>query len=132
VWDEEVDVDWAGLAIAPDGDRLALRRTDGSPVMLSCGTGAARPIAGIAPGETIVRFDASGRSLYVGCVSGGAPCIERLDLESRRREPCRTLRPPDPTGILYLSSPVVTPDGDRHAYAYLHQTSDLYLVEGLA
>ena len=132
LWDEEVNVDrFVGLPISPDGDRIVVRRTTGEYLSYSVSANAVEPIAGMASGLTPLRFDASGRSLYVATEQSGISRIEKLDLASGERTVWRELQPSHPTGILYVSMPVVAPDGCRLAHSYLRVISNLYLVEGL-
>ncbi len=132
LWDEEVDFDrFVGLPISPDGDRVVLRRNTGEYVSYSVRANAVEPMKGLGPGQTPIRFDASGRSLYVTSGDARAREIHRLDLATGERTPWRTLRPPHPMGVLYMSKPIVSSDARRYAYSFMRVVSNLYLVEGL-
>jgi hypothetical protein len=132
LWDEEIDLDRVvGLPISPDGDRLVLRRLSGEQVMFSCQASTTGPIPGLAAVEYAVRFDESGRSLYVAGRIQGKHRVDHLDLESGERSAWRTLEPPDPTGVIFVGRPIVAANGSRYAYSYLKLISDLYVVEGL-
>jgi dipeptidyl aminopeptidase/acylaminoacyl peptidase len=132
LWDEEIHLDRVvGLPISPDGDRLVLRRVSGEHLMFSCQTGVVEPIRGLATNEHAIRFDESGRSLYVASGTHLQQRVDWLDLESGKRSTWRALKPPDPTGIIFVGPPVVAEDGSRYAYSFLKQMSDLFVVEGL-
>jgi len=132
LWDEEIDLDRiVGLPIAPDGDRLVLRRVSGEYVMYSCKTGAAEAIHGLAPGEFAVRFDESGHSLYLASGTHLRQRVDRLNLKRGEHSTWRALKPPDPTGVMFVGPPVVAANGSRYAYSFFKQMSDLYVVEGL-
>jgi dipeptidyl aminopeptidase/acylaminoacyl peptidase len=132
LWDELVEVDrMLGPPISPDGDRLVFRRGSGEPVMFSVPDRSAKPLRGLLPNDRALRFDETGRSLYVAAGDVGDRSIHRLDLESGERTPWRRLQPRDPTGIVFIGDPVITPDGSCLVYTYFRQLSDLYLVEGL-
>jgi serine/threonine protein kinase len=132
LWEEEIDYDWvAGLPISTDGEQVVLRRLSGEQVLFSRDACAVRPIPGLAPGDMALRFDRAGRSLFVASGPLGDRRIDRLDLESGTRSAWKSLVPPDPIGILFVGSPVVTADGSRYAYSYFRQPSNLYLVQGL-
>ncbi len=121
-----------GLPISPDGDRLVLRRVTGEQVMFSCSTGAVEPLPALGADETAVRFDSSGRFLFVSGPEAGSREVFRMDLETGEREPWRRLEPPDRTGVFYVGDPVISLDGACLAYSFYRHISDLYLVEGLA
>ncbi|HEY7727638.1 MAG TPA: protein kinase, partial [Candidatus Eisenbacteria bacterium] len=130
--DEEIGLDWAtGVPISPDGTRLVIRRADGTTAMLHADTSTCEPISGIEPGEAAARFDSSGRHLFLARTGVGPPRIEKLDLATGERGLWRELRPPEPSGIIYIGGVVVAPEGGRYAYSYLRSTSDLYLLEGI-
>jgi len=132
LWDEEVGIDRiAGMAISPDGERLAFRRVSGEHVMFTLSTGATETIRELGPGDYAMRFDDSGRWLYVASGTGLQQRVDRLELKSGERSPWRALQPPDPTGIVFVGRPVVTTSGSRYAYSYIKQMSDLYVVDGL-
>jgi serine/threonine protein kinase len=133
LWDEEVNVNrFLGLPIAPDGDRIVVRRNAGEYLSYSLSANAAEPVPGLAPGLTPLRFEASGRSLYVAAERAGISRIETLDLASGERTLWRELQPSHPNGVLFVSMPVVAADGSRFAHSYLRVISNLYLVEGLS
>ena len=132
VWDEEVILDWTdGPPIAPDGNRLALRRSDHSQVILDVTSGAVTPLGDLARDDEPIQFDASGRMLYLMNMAGVNPRVDRLDLETGERTHLREIRPVNPTGVIATTAPVMTPDGKRYAFTLVRQLTDLFLVEGL-
>jgi hypothetical protein len=131
LWDEEILCDLEGVPCTPDGDRLVLRRTTGPAGLYSLRERTFVPLDGLSPADRPIRFDASGRTLYVASRAPGVHAIQRLDLESGALTPWRTLSPADPTGIVYIGSTVVSTDGSRYAYSFFRHMSDLYLAENL-
>jgi len=130
--DVELDAAFTiGVPISPDGSQVVLRQRGGRLGLLTVENGELAPLPGAEPNDLPIRFDADGRSLFVARVSDGVPRIERLELATGKRTPWRELRPPDPTGILSISSVVCTPNGESYAYSHLSEISVLYLVEGL-
>ena len=94
IWDEEVILDWTdGPPIAPDGNRLALRRSDHSQVILEVTSGAVTPLGDLARDDEPIQFDASGRMLYLVNMAGVNPRVDRLDLETGERTHLREIRP---------------------------------------
>jgi hypothetical protein len=133
LWDEEVILDWTdGPPIAPDGNRLALRRSDHSQVILDVTSGAVTPLGNLARDDEPIQFDASGRMLYLMNMAGVNPRVDRLDLETGERTHLREIRPVNPTGVIATTAPVMTPDGKRYAFTLVRQLTDLFLVEGLS
>jgi serine/threonine protein kinase len=130
----EVELDAAftiGVPISADGSRLVLRQRGGQISLLAVQNGELTPLHGAEPNDLPIQFDADGRSLFVARVADGAPRIERLDLATGQRAIRHTLRPPDPAGILSVSSVVCTSNGESYAYSQLSEISVLYLVDGL-
>jgi serine/threonine protein kinase len=121
-----------GFAVSPDGRAVAVIGPDRKGILLPlAGSGAPRPISGIADGEVPLRFSADGRHLYLW-KRGDVPArVTRLDLESGKREVWKDLIPADPSGVERISNVLVTPDGKGYAYCYTRLLSDLFVVEGL-
>ena len=57
--------------------------------------------------------------------------IWRLEISTGKKELVREVAPSDSAGVTAIESLIVTPDGRSLAYSYLHNLSDLYVVEGL-
>ena len=132
IWDEEVILAWTdGPPIAPDGNHLALRRSDHSQVILEVTSGAVTPLGDLARDDEPIQFDASGRMLYLMNMAGVNPRVDRLDLETGERTHLREIRPVNPTGVIATTAPVITPDGKRYAFTLVRQLTDLFLVDGL-
>jgi Tol biopolymer transport system component/predicted Ser/Thr protein kinase len=97
------------------------------------------PIAGgepkaavdIQPGESVMRWSADGRFLFLRQMVGlTAVKINRLDLANRREEPWKELKPADPVGV-QIYDVVITPDGSSYAYSFQRDICTLYLAGGL-
>jgi eukaryotic-like serine/threonine-protein kinase len=121
-------------AIFPDG--TAVTATCKAPRPSWClypvTGGEPRPIAGIEPGESPVRWSADGRFLYVRGSRFQLPLtLSRVELATGRRETIRELGPVDRAGVTSIADVFVTPDGKTCVYHYLRTLADLYLVEVL-
>jgi hypothetical protein len=96
------------------------------------------PIAGgepktvdIQPGESVLRWSADGRYLFLRQMVGlSAVKIIRLDLANRHEEQWKELRPDDPVGV-QIYDVVVTPDGSSYAYSFQRDIGTLFLASGL-
>ena len=132
MWDEAIEFDRVlGPPVSPDGD-IVVRRASGERLLISSRDGSAKPLPGLAPTEKALRFDDTGRYLYVATGDVGDRSVHRLDLTTGEKTLWRRLQPRDPTGTVFIGDPVITPDGSCVVYTYFRQISDLYLVEGLA
>ncbi len=133
LYDEEIDSDWvSGLPISPDGDRIVIRRADGRTELLRTDTFECQPLPGVQVGDAPVRFDRTGRYLFVARTVDRPARIDRVDVESGARGVWKELRPPEPSGIIFIGGVVTSLDGDRYAYTYLRSMCDLYLLEGVS
>ena len=92
--------------------------------------GESRPVPGIKPGESVIRFDAGGTSLFLA--SEGLPLrIDRLELDSGKRTAWKEIVLADPTGADSIGNVQLTPDGKCYCYSFLRNLSRLYVVDNL-
>lgn len=121
-----------GHVISPDGKFLAAdRSTDhGPPALYPVGGGEPLPLRGVEAGDFIINFSDDARSLYVAQTALPVR-VYRVELATGRRELWREVSPANPTGLLQVLPPHITPDGRAYAYTYFRMLSDLYLVDGL-
>jgi eukaryotic-like serine/threonine-protein kinase len=121
-----------GGTLSPDGRFFVARAQDQKPTLYSVEGGPARPIEGLEPGESPLRWSADGKSLFV---RPPGPTLTarayRVEVSSGRRELWKEFTPRDPTGVIDLSPYAITPDGRTLVFVYHHKLSDLYVVEGL-
>jgi serine/threonine protein kinase/Tol biopolymer transport system component len=93
--------------------------------------GEPKPIAGLEPGESVIRWSGDSRFLFLRKLDGPAALeINRLDVATGRRELWKELKTPDSVGV-QLVQVVMTPDGDSYAYSFQRDISVLYLARGL-
>jgi eukaryotic-like serine/threonine-protein kinase len=120
----------------PDGAWVAAGTDyDAAPYLLyPVAGGEPRPIPGLEKGDQPIRFSADGRRLFVryGYAADSTRArIALLDLKTGRKQPWKTLQPPDPAGVTDVDLFYPTPDGRAYVYQYQRTLSDLFLVEGL-
>ncbi len=80
----------------------------------------------------LVRWSADGKSLFA-VETGSIPArVVRIDVATGRREPWKTLAPPELAGLIDIAPVMMTPDGKAYVYGYASAAiSDLYIIEGL-
>jgi Tol biopolymer transport system component len=108
-------------------DKLSLLPIAGAPSK----PGIATQVIDVQPGDSVIRWSADGRSLFLRQNEGlTAMKINRLDLASRHEEPWKELKPADPVGV-QIGQVVMTPDGNAYAYSFQRDICTLYLAQGL-
>jgi len=120
----ELAVDfWVRRPVSPDGRRV-VARDGGRFVLFPVEGGDPVAVAGLARGQTPIRWSADGHFLYVRESPGPPIRLFRLDPVTGVREPWEEI--PELTGEVLLSA-----DGRSHAISSQTESSDLYLAEGL-
>jgi dipeptidyl aminopeptidase/acylaminoacyl peptidase len=116
--------------VSPDG-KYVTAVSGGKLDVLAIAGGEPKAALDIEAGESVLRWSADGRFLFLQQVVGlTAVKINRLDLASRREEPWKEIRPADPVGVKIIDV-VVTPDGNAYAYSFQRDIGTLYLAGGL-
>ncbi len=93
--------------------------------------GMPNPVASLEPGESVIRWSADGRFLFLRQSHEPSSLeIERLDISTGRKQTWRELKTPDPVGV-QIGEIVMTPDGNAYAYSFRRDISTLYLAKGL-
>jgi hypothetical protein len=121
-------------SISPDGRWVAAGPSDSSAAfsLYPVAGGEPRPIPGLAPQETPLRWSADGRSLFVRAAGPPLPVrVVRLGLETGAREPWLSVAPPDPSGVSQVPFVDLSSDGRGYVYSFSRTLNDLYVVEGL-
>jgi len=128
---EGIVVALPGFAVSPDGKWVAGIQSDRKGALFPIDGGTPRTLSGVELGEFPLRVSPDGKALYLWKRGDVPAVVTRLDIESGRREPFKSLIPADPAGVERISNVVVTPDGKGYAYCYTRLLSDLFVVEGL-
>jgi Tol biopolymer transport system component/predicted Ser/Thr protein kinase len=116
--------------VSPDGKYVTVV-AGGKLNFLPIAGGAGKPAVEIQPGESVLRWSADGRYLFLRQMVGlTAVKIDRLDLASHREELWKELKPADPVGV-QIYDVVVTPDGNAYAYSFQRDIGTLYLASGM-
>ena len=119
--------------ISPDGRELPRVGEDGRLFLLPLEGGQPRPVGGVEPGESPIRWSADGRFLYVVRPDGARRTISRVDSVTGRRESWKEFRiSADPVGLNTRAVPIhLSADGKSYFWGVQRRSDELYLVEGL-
>ncbi len=99
--------------------------------LLPIAGGNPKPIANLEPGQSVIRWNGDGRSLFLRKLTDPASLeIDRLDVVTGRKELWKELKTPDAVGV-QIGQVVMTPNGDSYAYSFQRDISTLYLAQGL-
>lgn len=134
------DLDGEGpKPITPEGVRATRVSPDGHSFViaeahkLSLGDisgGSPRTISDLQSGETVVRWSGDGRYLFLRQLEGDTIRVSRLDVSTRRKEPWRVLKVPEP-GAEFFGPLALSADGKAYACSFQRDLANLYLVKGL-
>lgn len=121
----------AGFRVTPDSKYLLA--TDGERKQWLYPLAGGEPVpfpVNLDIDDFVVRFELDGKSILVR--HRGVPAkIERVFLDSSRREEVRQISPSDPAGVQEIISVHFSADGKSYAYSYFRTLSDLWVVDGL-
>ena len=120
---------WSQRGFSPDGKWIIGVTDDEGYFLLSYPGGERKEIPTLQPEDNPIRFDSSGRYIYVERDLNPMK-VFRIDLVNGTRELLREIVPPDPAGITKTIL-TLTPDANTYAYSYSRVLSDLYVLEGL-
>jgi len=110
------------FATAPDG-RLTLYAVDGND--------EARVVPGTSRVDIPIGWSGDGRAIFVQNGTALPSRIERVEVDTGRRQLLRELTPPDAAGVLVIGPVHVSGDGRAYVYSYRRVLDDLYVVEDL-
>jgi serine/threonine protein kinase len=117
--------------VSPDGKWVAANNYLDKIFVFPVDGGNPAEVPGIQEGETVAGWSQDSRSIYVAYLGELPIQVYRVELATGRREPWKTLSPPDPTGVNYLGPIFVAPDAKSYVYNLDRRLSNLYVVTGL-
>jgi len=117
--------------ITRGGARFVIRPADSVPVEVDLDGGEYRAVPGLVATDEPLSSTADGRALFVRAASTVPAVIDRVDLDTGRRETWRRLSPGDATGVIAVDRILLSADGTAYAYSNRRVVSTLMLVQGL-
>jgi Tol biopolymer transport system component len=117
--------------VSPDGLRILYSTPAGAWFIEGAEGETAQPVPARTSDDTVSRWGADGRSLYIFHWPNLPFRFERLDLASGRRVLVREVAPTNRAGVQGENLPAaLTDDARSYAYCYARMTSQLFVVEG--
>jgi len=115
--------------LSVDGRLVLARAPEGGYRLYPLDGGDAREAPGLAEDDLVAHWSEDGRSV-LAYRRAQIPCqLDRVFLDSGRREPFAEVTPPDRTGLLSLRGLVFTHDMRSYAYTAYYQVSSLFVSE---
>jgi serine/threonine protein kinase/dipeptidyl aminopeptidase/acylaminoacyl peptidase len=115
--------------LAPDERSILARGPTGAYAIYPLDGGEPRPVKGLAENDRLLQWCLDGTSVLTVRI-GPVPClVERIDLESGRREPFRTLAPADLSGVVSITPTYFSEDLKSYVYSCSRLESQLFVSE---
>lgn len=126
-------VDTPGLinAISPDGKLIVAVARDQNLYAYPVEGGTPNQIPGFQSEDSVIRWSADGKSLYVYNREVFPIRIYRLNISTGRRDLWKEIFPPDQAGVPWGAVVLLTADGKNYFYSYNRELNNLYLAKGL-
>ena len=116
---------------SPDGRSIVIIH-NGKPELLTTGESAPKEIPGVTADDFVIAWSDDPKIVYVTRTDGTTRQIEKLNLDTGRRELWQVWKPKDPTGLAPPTvPPAITPDGGEMVFLQRKQLSTLYRSDNL-
>jgi len=117
--------------LSPDGRYVAAQTFDRKVLLYPLAGGDPKPIPGLVPGDTPIRWSVDEQSLYVFREKGTTPRIHLVHLTTGENKLWKEISPGDPAGLSAIWGVHIGPDDRSYYYSYNRRLTDLFLVQGL-
>jgi DNA-binding winged helix-turn-helix (wHTH) protein/Tol biopolymer transport system component len=124
------EVTMMGLAISPDGKKIAVGSLDSNGAVLPVDGGDPVPVSWLAPQELPLRWTSDGGSVYTETWSEKSSVVYKTNLATGKKVVWINFPPNVPQGGR-VACVALSDDGERYVYALERWSSDLYLATGL-
>jgi eukaryotic-like serine/threonine-protein kinase len=122
---------WRWPTVSPDGRSMIVMH-EGKPALLTFGESTPKAIPGVSADDYLMAWSADPKYVYTQTPSSTGLRIDRLNLETGKRELWQELKVKDPVGLMPWNTPAaITPDGSRIVFTQRKQLSTLYRSESL-
>jgi Tol biopolymer transport system component len=118
-----------GIRVSPDGQWFIT--VDPHKLLITpVSGGTSKPVVDLQPGESVARWSGDGRYLFLQQREAGSIKISRLEIATRRKEPWRVVKVPEP-GATFFGPLALSADGKACATTFQRDLANLFLVRGL-
>jgi Tol biopolymer transport system component len=122
---------WRWPTVSPDGRSMIVMH-EGKPALLTFGESTPKAIPGVSADDYLMAWSTDPKYVYTQTPSSTGLRIDRLNLETGKRELWQELKVKDPVGLMPWNTPAaITPDGSRIVFTQRKQLSTLYRSESL-
>ncbi len=117
--------------VSPDGQSTVIIH-DGKLELLKIGEKTPREIPGLDPEDAVIAWSNDPKVVYVTKRSPTLREIDKLNIETGKREIWQVWKPKDPAGLAMPTvPPAITPDGSKMVFSQRRQISTLYRTDSL-
>jgi Tol biopolymer transport system component len=117
--------------VSPDGRSIVVIHDD-KPSLLTIGGDKPKPIPGLNPDELISAWTSDPKVVFVEKRIEGGREIDKMNLDTGKREVWQLYKVKDPVGLTPSSVPAsITPDGSKMVFCYRKAFSTLYRSDTL-
>jgi eukaryotic-like serine/threonine-protein kinase len=120
-----------GSPISPDGRLVAVLDAEGKVFLCPTEGGDLKPVPNLEQNEFPIQWSEDSRFLYTHRAGELPAKVWRYELATGRKELFKEISPANSAGVTTIEAILLTPDGRSYVYAYTHNLSDLYIVDGL-
>jgi hypothetical protein len=127
---------WA--VFSPDSRLALIGRPDGQQLVYPTDGGEPFHVPGLSEDEKdnflvpAGSFTGDGRGVYLVHFRDFPPAVDRIELESGRREPWKELVPADRAGVMRITDYMIGADDRSYAYSVSRTVGGaIYVIEGL-
>ncbi len=115
--------------LSPDGKLILAHGPGGKYSVYPIDGGEPRSVPWLTDADVVIQWGADSR--FVLAYHGSAiPCrVERVNLETGRRELFAEMAPPNQTGLLSVRPTFITDDQQSYAYTTYRQVSTMFVTE---
>jgi eukaryotic-like serine/threonine-protein kinase len=119
------------VAAAPDGHLFLTVKNEGTLIQ-SIEGGEPKQLQGLHPGDEPIAWSADSKHVFVQTPVSTGLNVDRLDIDTGKREHWQTIAPTDPVGLRPMTSAIaITPDGRYVVFVYRLTTGQLYQTDTL-
>jgi Tol biopolymer transport system component/tRNA A-37 threonylcarbamoyl transferase component Bud32 len=117
--------------VSPDGLFTVIIH-GGKLELLRIGDNSPREIPGLAPEESVIAWSNDPKVVFVSKRNPTVREIDKLNVETGKREVWQVWKPKDPSGLAAPTvPPAITPDGSKMMFSQRRQISTLYRTDSL-